>query len=68
MKKAFKANMTCHACEMLISDSVGELAGVKTVRADHKTGKVDVEFGAPATEQAVRKAIEKEGYEVSEAQ
>ncbi len=65
MKRTFKANMTCHACEMLISDSVGEIKGVKSVRADHETGRVDVEFDAPATEQAVRRAIEKEGYKVS---
>ena len=36
--------MHCASCEELIKDSVAEFDGVKSVSADHKQGKVCVEF------------------------
>jgi copper chaperone CopZ len=57
--------MHCHSCEVLLSDAIGELPGVKSVKANEKTKKIDVEFEAPAIEQQIVKAIEKEGYKVS---
>lgn len=66
MKKTFNTKgMHCKSCEMLVGDSVAEIKGVSKVKADHSKNTVDVEFSPPATEDAIRKAIEKEGYTVS---
>jgi copper chaperone CopZ len=65
MRKAFNVNMSCHSCEMLLSDAIGGIGGVRSVRADHKSGKVEVDFGAPATEGKIIDAITSEGYKVS---
>ncbi|MBS3106752.1 copper ion binding protein [Candidatus Woesearchaeota archaeon] len=55
--------MHCKSCDMLIQDSVGDIQGVKSVKAHHEKGKVDVDFEAPATLDQVREAIRKEGYQ-----
>ncbi len=67
MKKTFTTKgMHCKSCEMLVGDSVAEIKGVSKVKADHSKNTVEVDFSPPATEEAIRKAIEKEGYSTSE--
>lgn len=65
MKKVFKTKgMHCKSCEMLVSDSVREVKGVRSVNADSKKNYLEVEFESPASEEEIRKAVQKEGYEV----
>ncbi|VVB53631.1 Heavy-metal-associated domain protein [uncultured archaeon] len=58
--------MHCHSCEMLIEDSLAEVAGVRKVKADHKAGLVRITADDSVNLNAVKKAIVKEGYEVVE--
>ena len=55
--------MHCKSCEMLIKDSVEDIAGVKDVMADNKSGKVRVNHDS-ADISNIKKTIEAEGYEV----
>ena len=65
MKKLFKTSgMHCKSCSMLISDSVSDVKGVKSVKADFSKNEVEVDFSPPASESEIKKAIEKEGYKV----
>ncbi|MDO8480755.1 MAG: cation transporter [Nanoarchaeota archaeon] len=54
--------MHCKSCEMLLIDSIGDLNGVTSVKADYKKGKVDVNFEAPTTLSDIKEVIIKEGY------
>ena len=57
--------MHCKSCEMLIQEGVSEVDGVQSIEADHKKGYVIVEYDEKkANETQIKKAIEKEGYEV----
>ena len=46
-------NISCEHCVHTIESEVGELPGVKTVKADEKTRKVTIEWGDPATWQKI---------------
>lgn len=64
MKKEFNVKgMHCKSCEMLITDSLEGLDGVKNVKASAKDGKVIVEHNS-VDESLMKKAIESEGYKV----
>ncbi len=66
MKKTFKTKgMHCKSCEILLSDAISELKGVKSVKANYSKNEVAVEFEPPANEAQIKKSIEKEGYEVA---
>ena len=54
--------MHCKSCDVLVGDAVSEIKGVKSVKPNHLKNEVEVEFGPPASEAEIRKAIEKEGY------
>jgi copper chaperone CopZ len=57
--------MHCRSCEMLIADSLCDEKGVKSAKANHKDGRVVVEFDEKLTTPEKLKAIiAKEGYEV----
>jgi copper chaperone len=43
----------CAHCTRTIESEVGELAGVKSVKADPQSKKVDVVFEAPAEKDAI---------------
>ena len=65
MKKTFKTKgMHCKSCVILVTDSVSEIKGVKSVNANYSKNEVVVEFEPPANEIQIKKAIEKEGYAV----
>ncbi len=64
MKKTFKAGgMHCPSCEKVLQMDIGEIAGVKSVKADYKAGTVVVE-GAGFDDSAIKKAITQNGYKV----
>jgi Cu+-exporting ATPase len=55
--------MHCHACEKLVTASLGEVPGVSVLRADAAAGEVDIEVADGAfPEAAVVEAIEKAGF------
>ena len=57
--------MHCPSCEILISDELKELAGVKDVKVDHKLGTVNVKFDQSKTNKKdILDVIKKEGYKV----
>ena len=56
--------MHCRSCEMLISEKLSELPGVKTVSADFKKGKVDIFSKYPLENSKIRRKIEEAGYEI----
>lgn len=55
--------MTCHSCVAMVSEEVGEVAGVESVQVDLQSGMVTVQ--GDVDEDAVRRAIVEAGYETS---
>ncbi len=56
--------MHCSSCEMLVKDSLEELEGINSAKADHKSGMIEVEFDdSEIDEAAIKTAISSEGYE-----
>ena len=65
MDKTLKVEkMHCRSCEMLLTDVISEIDGVKKVSADFRKGRVTISYDNPAVLDLVGKAIEKEGYKV----
>jgi len=61
--KTFKVpNISCGHCVMTIQREVGELAGVKAVRADEQSKMVTVEWEEPATWDQIRALLEEINY------
>ena len=58
------AGMTCGHCELSVQEEVSELAGVADAAADHVTGRLVVR-GSSLDDDAVRRAVEAAGYELS---
>jgi copper ion binding protein len=56
--------MDCGGCEDSIRKAVSQIEGVKSVSANHSSGKVQVVFAGDVDETGVRSAIEDAGYEV----
>ena len=57
--------MHCPSCEMLISDELKELDGVKNAKLDHKSGTAEVEFdNSKVKKEDIIEVIKKEGYKV----
>lgn len=57
--------MTCDHCEMSIQKGVGELPGIESVLANHEDSTTVVKFDQSKTsEEDIKKAIEKRGYQV----
>lgn len=58
--------MSCGHCKMSVEGALKELDGVKEAQADVATGKVQVVFDeAKVDEQALKEAIEDQGYDVN---
>ena len=55
--------MHCKSCEMLLQESINDIVGVKSVKADWKKGKVEVEMESANIMEELKDAIRKEGYE-----
>ena len=62
MKLSFKIKgMHCPSCEKLLQMDIGDIPGIKSVKANWKAGTVDVE-GDKIDQAAVKKAIASDGY------
>jgi copper chaperone CopZ len=66
MRESFCVKMHCASCEKLIEMAVGELEGVKSVKADSKSDAVRVEYSPPATKDLILKAMAQEGFSPAE--
>ena len=65
MKKIFKTKgMHCNSCEMLVKDSLEEIDGVNSAKANHKSGDVIVDYEDSVSETRIKDIIHQEGYEV----
>jgi len=58
------SGMGCRACEERIERTVGKLAGVRRVFADHATDQVKVAVDSAGSAAAVRASITGAGFEV----
>lgn len=57
--------MTCDHCEMSIQKGVSELPGIESVLANHEDSTTVIKFDQLKTsEDDIKKAIEKRGYQV----
>lgn len=54
--------MTCHSCVAMVSEEVGEVAGVDAVQVDLDSGMLTVQ-GDNLDEDAIRRAIVEAGYQ-----
>lgn len=58
--------MTCSGCERTLETAVSRLTGVRTVHADHQSGRLTVCYDTPCTENMIIQAVEQAGYHVTE--
>ena len=59
-------NISCHHCTHTITMELSDLDGVSKVDADVQSQKVTVEFGEPATEQAIKALLAEINYPAEE--
>ncbi len=66
MKKTIQVKgMHCRSCEIMLTESIEE-TGTKVVSANHAKGEIVVDVKDEKKEMGnVKKAIEKEGYQVA---
>ncbi|MCP9207445.1 heavy-metal-associated domain-containing protein [Streptomyces cucumeris] len=57
--------MTCGHCEGAVTEELGALDGVSSVKAVASTGQVTVVSAAPLDDEAVRAAVDEAGYELA---
>ncbi|KAB2334827.1 copper chaperone CopZ [Cytobacillus depressus] len=58
--------MSCGHCVKAVEGSVGELAGVESVKVDLKNGTVDVEYRSNEVSlDKIKEAIDDQGYDVN---
>lgn len=58
-------NISCGHCVHTIQTEVSDLAGIKNVKADVDTKKVEIEFEAPASEEAIKTLLKEINYPVA---
>lgn len=58
----------CESCAERVTKAAAGVAGVLKVDVDVPTQRVTVEYDAPATDDAVRSALEDAGFEVTQSQ
>lgn len=57
--------MTCTGCENAIQESVKNIEGISSVKADYKAGKVTVSYDSVKNDlAAIKEAIQHTGYKV----
>ncbi len=61
------AGMTCRTCEDSIQRALSLVEGIRAVRADHRSGRVEVRVDGAVTMDALRGAVEDAGYDLEEA-
>ena len=60
--------MTCPTCEKSIEAALLRMPEVRSVRADHLSGRVELSLDGPLDPSKVRTAIEEAGYDVAGAE
>jgi len=60
-------NISCGHCVMTIERELGELAGVKSVKADQNTHQVVVEWDNPATIESIKSLLQEINYPAADA-
>ncbi len=55
-------NISCGHCVHTIVNEIGDLSGVKAVKADEKTKKVTIEWADPATWQKIEAVLKEINY------
>ena len=60
--------MTCPTCEKSIEAALLRMPEVRSVRADHLSGRVELSLDGPLDQSKVRTAIEEAGYDVAGAE
>ena len=58
-------NINCGHCVHTIQTEVGDLQGVKSVKADAGTKKVEISFDAPASEEQIKSLLAEINYPVA---
>jgi len=58
-------NISCGHCVHTIQTEVGDIAGVKSVKADQGTKLVEIAFDAPANEDAIKSLLAEIDYPVA---
>lgn len=58
-------NISCGHCVHTIQTEVSDLAGIKSVKADADTKKVEIEFDSPANEEAIKALLKEINYPVA---
>lgn len=58
-------NISCGHCVHTIQTEVSDLAGIKNVKADVDTKKVEIEFETPASEEAIKTLLKEINYPVA---
>ena len=56
--------MMCGGCENRVKNAVEGIEGVKSVIADHTTGKVSVTANDDVSKEIIKETLEDVGYEV----
>lgn len=57
--------MVCSGCERTVCRALRKLPGVKDARADYKSGKLEMAFSAPCTQEKIEEAVRQAGYEIT---
>jgi len=58
-------NISCDHCVHTIQTEVSDLAGIRSVKADATSKKVEIEFDAPANEDAIKSLLKEINYPVA---
>jgi copper chaperone len=58
-------NISCAHCVHTIQTEVADLAGIKTVKADVDSKKVEIVFDAPASESQIKTLMKEINYPVA---
>lgn len=58
-------NISCGHCVHTIQTEVGDLKGVKSVKADVETKKVEIIFEPPASEEQIKSLLAEINYPVT---
>ncbi len=64
MKKqtVFIQGMHCRSCEILIEDGIKDIAGVRSVKVNHKTGTAEVAYKGHLDARIIQSVVEEAGY------
>lgn len=56
--------ISCGHCTRTIETELGDMQGIQSVKADEAAKKVEITFGAPANEEAIKSLLAEINYPV----